>query len=766
MADLHTRRIRILAVDDDPQMLDLFHFVFRTKVKKHHEEDSLSFSSIVPEDQESLAATFELAIAKSADDAVQMVRSSLNEASPVALAFVEVRLLSGEDGVQIAERIREADPSVNLILLADSEGADTQELAWRVPPPDKLLYILKPVEAAEILHLASAFSAKWNLERQLRRICSELQTRIQDGVAELTELNEQLKDKISEHARTEAALRKNEHFLEGILDSIQDGITVLDRDMNVVRANQTIQKWHPNEFPLIGKKCYTAYHGLQEPCPDCPAVEAIRKGSLHMKVLSSTTLDGTKNWHEVYVFPIMEPLGECTGVVEYIRDITDKLQAQEQLVRSAIHDKTTDLPNRALFMDRVEQVLRRARRHPDYMFAVMIVDLDRFKVLNDSLGHTVGDDLLRAIGQRLLGCVRTGDTVARLGGDEFGMLLDGIRHISDATRVAERVQQDISKPFWLGDHEVFTSASIGIALNSAESEQPDDLLRNADTAMFRAKALGKSRHEIFDLQMHQAALKQLQLENDLRRAVERKEWIAYYQPVIDLETGRIVGFESLVRWQHPERGLVSPLEFIPLAEETGLIVGIGGWMLRESCRQLKQWQGRFSTTLLLSVSVNLSGKQLAEPDLQLVVKQALTKSGLEPTSLRLEITESEVMQHAESVVQKLEALKKLNTPLYVDDFGTGYSSLSYLHQFPIDALKIDRSFVKDLKAGDEKSGIVKTIVLLAKDLGLNVIVEGIENAEQLQVIRNLKCEYAQGFLFSKPLPPDEAEQLLQKNPVW
>ncbi|HNT35486.1 MAG TPA: hypothetical protein PKH07_10865, partial [bacterium] len=304
MPDLPNRRIRILAVDDDPRMLDLYRHVFRTSVTTQRHDEIVSLDLPVPEGDDSLAETFELATASDCESALQVIRASLGEASPVAMAFIEMTLKSDEDGVQIAERIRELDPAVNLVMMTAREQPNLRDLGWRVPPPDKLLSVRKPVESEEILHLASALSAKWNIERQLRRICAELETRIQEGTAELSELNDQLKVKIQEQRLIEDVLRKNEQFLESILDSIQDGITVLDKDMNVLRVNRTIQKWYPQEFPFVGKKCYSTYHGLSEPCSDCPALEAIRKGDIHMEVVCSTDLEGNKRWREVYIFPI------------------------------------------------------------------------------------------------------------------------------------------------------------------------------------------------------------------------------------------------------------------------------------------------------------------------------------------------------------------------------------------------------------------------------------------------------------------------------
>jgi diguanylate cyclase (GGDEF)-like protein len=447
-----------------------------------------------------------------------------------------------------------------------------------------------------------------------------------------------------------------------------------------------------------------------------------------------------------------------------LTDITERKLAEEQLLHDAFHDSLTNLPNRALFTDLLGRSLGRAQRRADYRFAVLFIDLDRFKVVNDSLGHSVGDELLRAITRRIERCVRPGDTVARLGGDEFTILVDDIGNASDATRVADRIQRELTQPFNLSGHEVFTSASIGIALSASGYEEVDDLLRDADIAMYRAKALGKARYEVFDTAMHARAMALLELETDLRRAIERNEFRLYYQPVVNLETGRIAGFEGLVRWQHPQRGLIGPAAFVPIAEEMGLIIPIGRWVLKEACRQMQEWQERFPGTRDLTISVNLSGKQFAQARLVEDVSQALKESGLAPGRLRLEITESAVMENAASAMAMIEQLRGLDVKIDIDDFGTGYSSLSYLQRFEVDHLKIDRSFVSNIGSDrGENAEIVRTIVTLARHLGMDAVAEGVETQDQLRMLQELGCGSVQGFLFAEPVSRDEAEGLLKDD---
>ncbi|MCA1635727.1 MAG: EAL domain-containing protein [Acidobacteria bacterium] len=454
---------------------------------------------------------------------------------------------------------------------------------------------------------------------------------------------------------------------------------------------------------------------------------------------------------------------ELNHYVAELKRTTDELQTSKEHFRhAAFHDALTNLPNRALFTDHLKLAIERTKRQPGHNFAVLFMDLDRFKNINDSLGHIYGDQLLVAISQRLKGCLRQVDVIARLGGDEFAVLLDGFTEPNDVLRVAEKIQKAISEPLTIDRNEAFTSASIGIALSSTGYERPEDVLRDADTAMYRAKDGGKARHEIFDEVMYARAVSLLNLENDLRRAIERQEFEVYYQPIVTLKTGGVCGFEALLRWQHPTRGMISPAEFIPLAEETGLIIPLGQWVLEESCRQMREWHEQSLANRMLTVSVNLSGKQLSRDDLCQQIKLILERTGLDPRSLKLEITESVVMDNADLAINMLQQLHNLGIQLSIDDFGTGYSSLSYLHRFPVNNLKIDRSFISRMGLGDENLEIVRTIIMLARNLGMEVIAEGIETKEQLAQLRALSCSFGQGYLFSVPLDAESAVALIRQ----
>ncbi|HYT95128.1 MAG TPA: EAL domain-containing protein [Gemmataceae bacterium] len=446
--------------------------------------------------------------------------------------------------------------------------------------------------------------------------------------------------------------------------------------------------------------------------------------------------------------------------------------SQTDITEGKVADALTGLPNRVLLLDRVGRALERSKRDRDYQFAVLFLDLDRFKVVNDSLGHAVGDQLLIAIARRLEACLRSSDTVARctgnatlarLGGDEFTVLLEDIRDLSQAARVAERIEKELEVPFTLGRHQVYTSASIGITLGSAGYDRPEELLRDADTAMYSAKGQGKARYEVFDSAMRARALARLQLETELRRALEKREFQLNYQPIYALGSGRIIGFEALLRWQHPERGSVSPTEIIPVAEETGLILPLGLWVLREACQQMSAWQATFRTEPPLIISVNVSGKQFAQKRLVETIEEIIQETGLAPRSLKLEITESAIMKDPDTATAMLTRLRELGIHVGIDDFGTGYSSLGYLHRFPVNTLKIDRSFVNRMDKAEEHAQIVQTIVTLAHNLNMDVIAEGVETATQRASLAKLACEYGQGYYFSRPVDPRSAEELLAAN---
>jgi diguanylate cyclase (GGDEF)-like protein/PAS domain S-box-containing protein len=446
-----------------------------------------------------------------------------------------------------------------------------------------------------------------------------------------------------------------------------------------------------------------------------------------------------------------------------MRDVTLQKRAQEELVRSAFHDALTGLPNRIVFMDRLERGLQHSKRRPGHGFAVLFLDLDNFKAVNDTHGHLVGDQLLIAVARRLEGCVRQEDTVARIGGDEFAVLLDMIQDVSGVTLVVDRIREALAEPFSEEGRHTGTTASIGIAISMSRYEHAEDLLRDADAAMYRAKAAGRDDYVIFDQDMHDLAIAQRQLEDDLRDAVERQQLALHYHPVVKLDNGAVTGLEALIRWSHPERGVLLPADFMPLAEQTGLIVEMGWWILREACRQLRAWQLDYpNAAFRLTMGVNLSARQFVDPALVSKIDEILEETGLEPACLRLDLTEAVVMQNADLAARLLHQLRDRGVQICIDDFGTGYTSLRQLRAFPISTLKIDRSFINGLNDASESHEVVQTIIALGRSMAIDAIAEGVETPEQLDQLRRLGTKFAQGFLFSLPLDTTAATALLQE----
>jgi diguanylate cyclase (GGDEF)-like protein len=564
-------------------------------------------------------------------------------------------------------------------------------------------------------------------------------------------------------------------FLQSTLDALAIRIAILDSTGTILAVNDAWKRLAEAD-PMVGVSCDVGVNYLaacESLSPDRPT-EASTVASGIREVMTRRREEYSceypthghegRRWYNVRVTRFGDP--DSVRVVIAHEDISQRKAAEEQLLHEAYHDVLTGLPNRALFTDRLGRAVVRSKTSEGYLFAILFLDLDGFKVVNDSLGHMAGDELLMEIGRRLEACVRNGDTVARLGGDEFAILVSDIRNVGDALRLADRIQQELGQPFVLGGNEVFTSSSIGIAVSDSRYDRPVEMLRDADTAMYRAKAVGKAHHVVFDQAMHTSVVSRLKLETDLRRAIERDEFIVEYQPIVEIDGERVAGFEALVRWAHPERGLVAPSEFIPAAEETGLIIPLDLWVIREACRQVKAWQTRFTNRPTLMLSVNLSSKQFAQPNLIERLDQIIKDTQIEPTSLRLEITESVIMGHPESAAARLRQIKQRGLSLSMDDFGTGYSSLSYLHKFPFNILKIDRSFVSRIGPAGENAEIVGTIIALAHNLGMKVVAEGVETADQVRHLRTLHCQYGQGFYFSRPLLAAAAQGLLSREAAF
>lgn len=573
-----------------------------------------------------------------------------------------------------------------------------------------------------------------------------------------------LRQQISELQAIESILRESEERYALAVNGSHDGVWDWNLRTNTVyfsaawksalgyadhELENKLSEWMSRVHPDDVKKLYQAVdHHAQGLTPQFRSEYRL----LHR--------DGSYRWMQSRGLALRDPYGEARRIAGFQTDITISKTTNDQLRYLALHDQLTGLANRSLFMDRLEHAMQMVQRYEDMAFAVIFLDLDRFKLINDSMGHLVGDQLLITVAERLKKSLRNSDTCARLGGDEFVALLEFVQSDQSAITIVRRIQDELSRPIRLEDREVYVNASIGIVMSSADYTQPDEFLRDADTAMYYAKAAGKGQYAFFTQAMRESAIAALSMESDLRQAVDRQEFKLYYQPIVSLRSRRILGFEALLRWQHPEKGIVMPAEFITIAEETGLIIPISWWSLKQACQQIRQWQTQYFSDPPLSISVNIARRQFAQADLIAQIQSVLAETGLEPSCLTLEITESAIMENVEHAAIQMNQLKALGVQLCMDDFGTGYSSLSHLHLFPIDILKIDSSFIQQADVDFSKLEIIRTVASLAWNLGIEVVAEGVESNKQVTQLKLLKCELAQGYLFSRPMSPDNTTQFL------
>ncbi|HEX7009719.1 MAG TPA: EAL domain-containing protein [Phycisphaeraceae bacterium] len=706
-----------------------------------------------------------------------MVQQALDEGRPYAMAWVGVRALPGWSGVRAIEQIASIDPDIQTVLcVADGdEAAAWDQITHRLGVNLRLLILGKPYQAAQVRQAALMLAHKWGLTRRSRLTPDDLEAVIEQRTRQLIETNRRLREQVRERLRSERALRESQQryilAAAGARDGLWDWDLVRDAIFYSARWKAMLgyedheiadspQEWfsriHPDDVAKVRAQLEAHLTGSL-PHFECE-YRMRRRGGNHIWVLSRG-------------LAVKDAAGRAYRIAGSQTDITDRKLHEQRLRYEACHDTLTGLSNRAILMDRLAQAIARAKRQPGYHFAVLFFDLDRFKLINDSLGHLIGDQLLLGVANRLRGCLRridslcrvAGHDLARIGGDEFVVLLEGLRDPHDAVRVAQRLQQELAAPYDLSGHEVVITASIGIASSNTGYNQADEILRDADTALFRAKAQGRARHEMFDKDMHARAVARLRLESDLRRALDRGEFRLLYQPIVDLAAGRLQGFEALIRWEHSERGPVPPSVFIPIAEETGLIVPIGQWVLGEAIRCAKAWRTRYPAAPAFTISVNLSPIQISHPNLVQQIRGLLEGAGLDPQTLCLEITESAVIENDQQAISVLEQLRALRIRSLMDDFGTGYSSLSYLHRLPVDVVKIDQSFTHELTKRRETRAVVQAIVDLVHGLGKSVVAEGIETPEQIIHLQAIGCDYAQGYYLAQPLEEAQAESFL-KNP--
>jgi diguanylate cyclase (GGDEF)-like protein/PAS domain S-box-containing protein len=604
-------------------------------------------------------------------------------------------------------------------------------------------------------------------EAEARHRLEELQARLLERTVELEDANEHLEREVEERRKMELALRESEERYALAARGANDGLW----DWNLVAGEVYLsERWRE----MVGvvdrvlssspEEWFSRVHlsDLPQLKVDIAAQAAGTRSHFHSEHRLRHS-EGFFIWVLCRGIVVRDTEGRALRIAGSMTDITARKDLEERLRREAQFDSLTTLPNRSYATDLLRRAIARAKRNREQQFGVLFLDCDRFKVVNDSLSHHAGDSLLRLVAGRLNGCVRPGDVVARLGGDEFVVILEGVKDEAEAIAVAERIQHSLAQPFYLDGRELFMSVSVGIAMSQPGVERPEDYLRDADLAMYRAKLRGRARHEVFRADMRAGAVLQMSLENDLRHSMDRGELRVMYQPIWSLASGRIVGFEALVRWDHPTHGAMQPADFIPIAEETGLILPLGEWVLRQAAQRLNHWNTKVVSDDPIWMSVNVAARQLTHPGLVEVVKNTIAESGVEASKLKLEITESMIMADAVAAVGALEQLKALGIHLLMDDFGTGHASLSYLHRLPISTIKIDRYFVGRIDSNSECLEIVRTILNLSRSLSMDVVAEGVENSAQREVLQSLGCEYVQGYLLSPPLDADAAERLLLTN---
>ncbi|MDR3577555.1 MAG: EAL domain-containing protein [Anaerolineaceae bacterium] len=656
-----------------------------------------------------------VAHATSGEEAVR----SAKETSP-NLILMDIKIRGAMDGIETAAKIRASQDIPIIYLTAFADDATLK----RASLTEAFGYLIKPFEDRELRSAIEIALYKHSMEQKLRE---------------------------SEERYALAARATNGGIWDWNLISGEvyyaprwKTLLGLPEDQIINLPQQWLERVHPEDIERLNLAIADHLKGLT------PTLEC------EYRIMHQ---DGGYRWVICRGLALFNAQRKPYRIAGSHSDISTQKQIEEQLIHRALHDELTSLPNRALFIDRLKMVLENTRRIQEKSAAVLFLDIDHFKVINDSLGHISGDALLNAFAYRLKQCLRPGDTVARFGGDEFAILVDGISTDEEATQIADRICRELRKPFSIEEHEVFNTASIGIVFVTSHYHSVDDLLRDVDTAMYYAKNNGRSRFEVFNMSMHENSINRLQQEGEIRRALKNSEFILHYQPIYKVDTLELVGFEALIRWQHPVRGLLLPAEFIKVAEETGLIVPIGEWVLREACSQAQIWQNAFNTPL--KMSVNLSAVQFTDKDLINLVRNVLSESKFDPHLLELELTETVAMQNIEKTLETLKEFQQMGVSISIDDFGSGYSSLDHIRYLPTNTLKIDRSFIKDIKIDD--SAIVEAIITMAHQLHLKVVAEGIETESQLSILTHINCDQVQGFFLGKGVAPDVVESLVLPN---
>ena len=735
------RNRRILVIDDNEAIHDDFKKILTGSAKTKAKATSNSFAAFFGEQETtSDELTFDVDTASQGQEGLEKVRQATQDGLPYAMAFVDIRMPPGWDGIETVGHLWEVDPDLLIVICTAYNDYNWSEMSQRLGCMDRWLILKKPFDNVEVRQLASSLTEKWDLARKVELKLDKLQQTVGSK-------NRQL-----------AAFRKAVDAA-GIVAMIDMDGTILEANDNFCKVsgyshdelvgqnhNIVLSDHHPDEF-------------FEE------LYDTVEQNKIWRGEICNRAKDGTLYWVDTTIVPMLDENNETVSYFTLRIEISDRKRLMSQLHTQAYNDSLTGLPNRASILESIQNAIDRG---PNHHFALLFLDFDRFKLINDSLGHEIGDELLKEIAQRLRTALRGTDQIkpARLGGDEFVVLLNRLTNLADATVVAERLLDVFSKSYQLGSHTVYSTASIGVVTSEFQYQSASDMLRDADLAMYKAKASGRGSYLLFDQTMREKTQYRLQLESDLRTAISQNEFSLFYQPIVSLESGKLEGLEALVRWEHPERGLVRPDDFIPVAEETGLIGAIGQWCLNEACQQFAEWRQEFGDDAPGFLHVNVSRRQLLDPNLTTLVEQVIQKYRIPAEHLHLEVTESLIMEDLKTFLPILKKLRKSGIKIDMDDFGTGHSSLSCLHEFPLDLLKIDRSFVMNVKHVRDYAALLQAILTLADNLELQVVAEGITDSEQLILLQALGCEYGQGYLFSEPCTTEEIQSLFGSRIDW
>ncbi|MCC5014605.1 MULTISPECIES: EAL domain-containing protein [unclassified Legionella] len=738
-----TKDMKILIIDDNPAIHSDFIKILSTKNSAENVEDATldSFEKQMfglQKKPESSLPKFRIVTATQGQDGVAKIAEALHDNDPYALAFVDIRMPPGWDGIETTKKIWQLDPNIQIVICTAYSDYTWEETIQQLGQRENLLILKKPFDSIAVRQLSCALTKKWQLLQESRDYTKLLETQVKE--------------------RTQS-LQESLSVTRGTLEASADGILVMNNTNSLIDYNKNLMHMFHIPKTMMAKNDANAL--LHYIAGQMENSHAFLKITQHLASKKNNTATNTLRYNknqvvEIYTQPY-KIADKITGRIWCFRDITKRAQLEEQLQYQATHDALTQLPNRILLAERLTQTISCARRNKT-MFCFLFFDLDRFKLINDSFSHIAGDKLLQEAAKRLQKVMRKEDILARLGGDEFVALLESLANDTQAGKIANKLLQVFNKPFIVNGQEILVTPSIGIAVFPQDGQTFEELLRSADIAMYNAKEQGGNQFQYYSASLGEKSAARLQLESDLHRAIENKEFFLCYQPQLDLATQKLVSAEALIRWHHPEKGILLPINFIPLAEETGLILPIGEWVLREACKQNKRWQELGFPKI--RIAVNIASKQLKQPNLADIIKTILLETGLEPQYLELEITENVILTGGE-INPIFAQLKKLGVHFALDDFGAGYTLLNHLKIYPIDRIKIDPSYINNINVNHADEVIIQAIITLAKNLKLDVIAEGVESKEQLEFLQSHHCNEIQGHYFCEPLAAQDFEQFLQ-----